>query len=201
MILIGRLGSPFVRRVAATLHAYGIHFEHADLSTATQAADIAKFNPLVRVPALVLDDGEVLVDSHAIIDHLDELAGADRALTPRGGPERRLVLRLVNLATGAAEMAVAAYYERDRRPKDKVWGEWFDKRAEQCAAAFQALESMRPAPWLALGRMTQADITTVVAFQFTRRVLPELVPEGRYPNLEALSVRLDAEPFFAACKP
>ncbi|MFO1035112.1 MAG: hypothetical protein U1E15_14010 [Hyphomicrobiales bacterium] len=44
---------------------------------------------MLRVPALILADGETLVDSTVIIDHLDEMAGPARALTTRHGPERR----------------------------------------------------------------------------------------------------------------
>lgn len=200
MILIGRPGSPFVRRVASTLNHYGMKYESLPLSTATQAADIAKFNPLIRVPSLVLDDGEALIDSNCIIDFLDELAGPERALTPRSGPERRQVLRLVAIATGVAEFGVQAYYERDRRPADKVWPDWVAKRSEQVEQGLQTLEALAPAPWLALGRMTQADVTAAIVLEFIQRVLPTVAPAGRFPGLEALVTRLGAEPFYAEAR-
>jgi glutathione S-transferase len=62
MQLVGRLLSPFVRRVAATLNLYGMPFEAVPLSTVSDGAAIGAINPLVLVPALILDDGEVLVD-------------------------------------------------------------------------------------------------------------------------------------------
>ena len=71
MILVGRYLSPFVRRTAVTLKLYGIPFEHQPLSTMTDMDAIKKLNPVGRVPVLVLDDGESLVDSAAILDHLD----------------------------------------------------------------------------------------------------------------------------------
>ena len=58
-----------------------------------------------RIPALVLDNGETLVDSAAIIDHLDEVVGHERALTPPSGAERRAVLRVAALMMGAATRA------------------------------------------------------------------------------------------------
>jgi glutathione S-transferase len=60
-------------------------------------------NPLGRIPTLVLDDGEVLVDSAAIIDHLDEVYGRDHALTPPAGADRRAVLGVAALMMGACE--------------------------------------------------------------------------------------------------
>src|SRR5690242_660026 len=70
MILIGQYDSPFVRRVAIALRLYGIGYEHRPWSTFGDAERIAPFNPLRRVPTLVLDDGEVLIESGAILDHL-----------------------------------------------------------------------------------------------------------------------------------
>src|ERR1700744_2463339 len=111
MELLGYYESPFVRRVGVTLHLYGMPFVHRPLRTMADldATEIRANNPLGRIPALVLDDGGVLIDSPFIIDWLDEQAG-ERALVPREGPERRQVNRLVALAQGAAEKYVAAYY-------------------------------------------------------------------------------------------
>ncbi len=68
MILIGQYDSPFVRRVGIALHLYGMTFEHRPWSTFGDGDKIALFNPLRRVPTLVLDDGEVLIESGAILD-------------------------------------------------------------------------------------------------------------------------------------
>jgi glutathione S-transferase len=79
MLLIGMFDSPFVRRVAITLKLLGIPFEHGNWSVGKDFERIRHYNPLGRVPTLVLDNGEVLIESAAILDYLDELAGA-RAL-------------------------------------------------------------------------------------------------------------------------
>ena len=94
MILIGQYDSPFVRRVAVALRLYGMAYEHRPWSVFSDAAEVARFNPLKRVPTLVLADGEALIESGAILDHLDEVAGPDRALIARQGPDRRRALKL-----------------------------------------------------------------------------------------------------------
>ena len=71
MILIGQYDSPFVRRVAVALQIYGIVYDHVPWSTFGDGDQVARHNPLKRVPALVLDDGEVLIESGAILDYLD----------------------------------------------------------------------------------------------------------------------------------
>src|SRR5260221_12223030 len=103
MLLIGVNRSPYTRRVAITLTAYGLSYEQRDLSGFGTRSDVSAANPLGRIPALVLDNGETLIDSAAIIDHLDELVGRDRALTPASGAERRAVLRVAALMMGACD--------------------------------------------------------------------------------------------------
>ena len=107
MILIGQYDSPFVRRVGIALSLYGLPFEHRPWSTFGDADQIRPYNPLTRVPTLVLDDGEALIESHAILDHLDSLVPAERAMFPRLEPERRRALKVAALATGLADKAVS----------------------------------------------------------------------------------------------
>src|SRR5438445_81407 len=111
MFLIGQYDSPFVRRVAIAMRLYGIAFEHRPWSTFGDADKIAPYNPLRRVPTLVLDNGEALIESTAILDYLDELAReadkvAGEAMLPARGAERRRQLRICALATGLGGNAV-----------------------------------------------------------------------------------------------
>lgn len=80
MILIGQYDSPFVRRVGIALTLYELPFEQRPWSVFGDGEKIAPLNPLVRVPTLELDDGLVLVESHAMLDYLDGLVSAERAL-------------------------------------------------------------------------------------------------------------------------
>lgn len=194
MILIGRNLSPFVRRTAATLNLLGLPYEQRPFSTLDHRAEIAAYNPLGRVPALVLDDGEVLIDSAAILEALDAMVGPERALVPATGPERRAVLRALALAVGAAEKVVAAVAERDRRPGQLVWPEQVERLAAQAAGGFAALDAMAAeASWLCLGRMTQADVTATCALDFAELMLPQMTA-GRFPALAALRDRANAIP-------
>lgn len=71
MELIGMLDSPFVRRVAVTAQFLGIPYAHNPLSIFKGYDEFRKVNPLVKVPTLVCDDGQMLVDSTLIIDYLE----------------------------------------------------------------------------------------------------------------------------------
>ncbi|WP_373003402.1 glutathione S-transferase family protein [Hyphomonas sp.] len=122
MILIGMYDSPFVRRVGIALRLYGIAYEHRAWSVFSDTMKIMAYNPLVRVPTLVLDDGEALIDSAAILDALDDLVGPERAMTPSNGPPRRAALKTCALAAGIADKAVSLVYERHVHERaDPVW--------------------------------------------------------------------------------
>ncbi len=203
VILIGRLLSPFVRRVLVTLNVYGIECQRNPLTTASDGAAIAELNPLGRVPALVLDDGETLIDSIAIVDYLDDLVGPQRALVPASGKARRDALKLLALAVGVAEKAVVAHYEKNRRPEDKFWDQWFDHCCAQVQGGLAALEAAAPADggWLIGDKMSQVDITTAVTCEFISEVLPGLIGADAYPRLKAIAARMNQIEAFSSTHP
>jgi glutathione S-transferase len=203
MILVGRYRSPFVRRVAATMRIYGMPYERRVLSTITDGEAIRAVNPIGRVPALVLDSGETLIDSAAILDHLDEQAWSARALVPPRGAERREVLKGVALAIGAVEKAVALAYELQRRPEHLIFPEWAGKLKGQARAGLATLDRILGADkeWLALGRLTQADVSAVATWDFLGNMLAGQFAAADFPNLAALSMRANRLPAFAETHP
>jgi glutathione S-transferase len=199
MILIGMFDSPFVRRVALSMRLLGIPFEHRNWSVGKDQAAIREINPVGRVPTLVLDDGEVLMESSAILDHLDQAVGPERALLPVGGAERRRALFLMALATGACDKAVLQLYEHVFRPAEKVHQPWLDRQREQMSDALRALDTAcaaRPGQPLVGTRMSQADITVTCAWTFISEALA--VPATQYPALASHAARYEANPEFAA---
>ena len=92
-----------MRRVGIALTLYDLPFEHRPWSVFGDGEKIAPLNPLVRVPTLELDDGLVLVESHAMLDYLDGLVPPERVLFPREEPARHRAVRVAALAMGLAE--------------------------------------------------------------------------------------------------
>jgi glutathione S-transferase len=153
-VLYGRYASPFVRRVAVTLRLYGIAYRHVPLMPfGPDKAALAAFNPIARVPALQLGDGEMLIDSAAILDHLDQLAGP-HALTPAAGPARRRVLTLLAVALGANEKLVAGLYERHFRSREAWHRPWLDTCDKQVRDGFRWLDAQFAGPWFTGSAMT-----------------------------------------------
>ncbi|WP_027582093.1 glutathione S-transferase family protein [Bradyrhizobium sp. Ai1a-2] len=196
MILIGQYDSPFVRRTAIALRLYGLPFEHRPWSTFGDGDKIAAYNPLRRVPTLVLDDGEALIESAAILDYLDELVGPEKAMMPANGIERRRHLHICALATGLGDKAVSLVYERVLR-KDQL-KLWVERCEAQIGGVLDVLEKERAAvrsPWWFGERIAHADIAVACVLRFTGEAHPALFSE-RYPALKAHAAACEALPPF-----
>ena len=202
MILIGMFDSPFVRRVAVSLKLLDIKFDHRSWSVGKDQSQIRKVNPLGRVPTLVLDDGEVLTDSTAILDYLDDRVGRDRALLPVTGAPRRKALRLMALASGAAEKGVQQVYEVAFRPADKRHEPWVQRCREQMLGALAELEraaaDIEGDDWLIDEGITQADVTVACVFAFLSEAVS--LPADDYPALRKHSARCERMPAFKTVK-
>lgn len=203
MFLIGQYDSPFVRRVAIALRLYGLAFEHRPWSTFGDADKIAPYNPLRRVPTLVLDDGEALIESMIILDYLDDLVGADKAMLPRGGIERRRHLRICALASGLGDKAVSLLYERVLRKEQLAL--WVKRCQAQIADVLKVLEAERAkvtTPYWLGDRIGHADVAVACVVRFTREAHPQLFDAARYPALAAHSERCEAlAPFNEIAQP
>jgi glutathione S-transferase len=201
MILVGHFDSPFVRRVAVTLNHYNFPFTRNPLSIFRNAAALEAVNPLSRVPALILDDGETLCDSAFILDYLDELAGPDRALTPPKGRQRREVLHAVYLAAGLAEKVVQVFFERYFHPGEQLATHWETRLLSQIATGLKQLEEDCGAPWYLGSKMTQADVTITCMLMHMKLRVPECFSPEQCPKLQVLSAHAEAQEAFAHALP
>ena len=196
MFLIGQYDSPFVRRVAIALRLYGLPFEHKPWSTFGDADKIAPYNPLRRVPTLVLDSGEALIESTAILDSLDELVGPEAAMMAERGDLRRRQLRICALGSGLADKAVSLIYERVLR-KDQL-ALWVERCEAQIGGVLEMLDREREAiasPFWFGDRIGHADIMVACALRFTGEAHPHLF-NARYPTLQAHAISCEALPSF-----
>jgi glutathione S-transferase len=197
MFLIGQYDSPFVRRVAIALKLYGLAFDHKPWSTFGDADKIAPYNPLRRVPTLVLDSGEALIESHIILDYLDELVGEAKAMIPPHGAERRRHLRICALATGLGDKSVSLVYESVLRKEQLKL--WVERCEAQVSGALDVLEQERAAvktPYWFGERIGHSDIAVACVLRFTTEAHPHLYNATRYPALSAHASRCEALPPF-----
>jgi glutathione S-transferase len=98
--------SPFVRKVVAVAMHHGIELNRVPTNPHESPAELLADNPLSKVPCLVTDDGIALPDSPLICEYLDHMGGGEKLLPDHGAP-RWNVLRVVALADGIMDAAVA----------------------------------------------------------------------------------------------
>jgi glutathione S-transferase len=197
MIVIGQYDSPFVRRVAIALRLYGLPFEHRPWSTFGDAEKLAAFNPLRRVPTLLLDGGEVLIESGAILDYLDELVGPEKAMIAASGPARRHALKICALGSGLGDKAVSLIYERVLRKEQLKL--WVERCQAQIGGVLDVLEKERAAvttPFWFGKSIGHADIMVACALRFTGEAHPALLSAARHPALTAHAEACEALPAF-----
>jgi glutathione S-transferase len=178
-------------------------FEHRNWSVGKDFELIRQFNPLGRVPTLVQPDGDTLFESAAILDHLDERAGPERALLPPSGETRREALRIIATATGAGEKGVTQVYESAFRPPEKRYRPWLERCHTQMHAGLAELDRLcqaRGGEWLIGDRISQADITATCVYTFLSDALAINRDGVAYPGLRAIVQRCEAMTEFRSVK-
>ena len=197
MILIGQYDSPFVRRVAIALRLYGLPFEHRPWSTFGDADKIAPYNPLRRVPTLVLDSGEALIESAMMLDYLDHRVGPDKVMIPQHGEARWRQQRIAALAMGLGDKGVSLLYERVLRQEKLAL--WVERCEAQISGVLDALEQERAAvatPYWFGETIGHADVAVACVLRFTGEAPPHLFTAARHPALAAHAARCEALPTF-----
>lgn len=199
MILIGQYDSPFVRRVGIALTLYGTSFEHRPWSTFGDADKIRPYNPLTRVPTLVLDDGEVLIESHSILDYLDSLVPAEKRMFPVDQPARRHALKIAALGTGMADKAVSLFYEKVlHKEASEVWTTRCRSQISGVLGALEPDRAARKSDYWFGDRIGHADIMVGAALRFIPEAHPGVISMADFPALVAHSKRCEALPAFQA---
>jgi glutathione S-transferase len=197
MILIGQYDSPFVRRVGIALRLYGLPFQHKPWSTFSDADKFRAFNPLTRVPTLILEKGDVLIDSHAILDHLDSLVPPEKALYPRTEPARHQALKVAALACGFADKAVALFYEKVlHKEQSAAWVARCTAQMLDTLAALEADRAARSSTYWFGETFGHADIVVATVLRHFTEAHPSFVDMARYPALSAHAARMEAMPVF-----
>ena len=197
MILIGQYDSPFVRRVGIALRLYGLPFQHKPWSTFSDAGKFRALNPLTRVPTLILEKGDALTDSHAILDYLDGLVPPEKSLFPRTEPARHQALKVAALASGFADKAVALFYEKAlHKEQSEAWVARCTAQMLDTLAALEADRASRASTYWFGEAFGHADIIVATALRHFSEAHPGFVDMKAYPALSAHAARMEAMPVF-----
>lgn len=133
--------SPFGRKVKVAALALGLNdrLQLSTVDTKNPQPDFLAVNPLGKIPALRLDNGECLYDSPVILEYLDWLAGGGKILPPPS-PERFAALRLQAAADGIIDAGILRLYEYRYRPENMVVATWLERQEGKMVRSLDALE-------------------------------------------------------------
>lgn len=139
--------SPFVRKAMIAAHETGVASRietiRVEVAASKLNADVMAYNPLNKIPTLVLENGDVLFDSRVICEYFDSL-NAGPKLFPSDRDERWVALRRDALASGIMENGVARIGENARPAELQSQSHLFAYRAK-IEAALDYLEADTPA--------------------------------------------------------
>ena len=201
MKLVGPWLSGFTRRTGITLKLLGIPFEHLNLNAYTDKEEVRRYSPMGKVPALILDNGETLIDSSGVIDVLHEMVGPKRALLPPSGAPRLEALQLIGIGL-AIYPKLTALFDESLRPESYRLQSAVAGFAEQAIIGYKLLEERTGEGWLVNNELSQADIMAVVCYQGgSLLVLPDVVTPKTLPRLAALTERALKIDAFASTVP
>jgi glutathione S-transferase len=186
-------GSPFARKVRIAAIELGlidrIEFISATTVPGTPNDDYMKnVSVLKKIPALILDDGQVIVDSYVIAEYLDDLAGGGK-LIPAAGPDRWRVKTDHSILQGMLDSMLLCRYESMVRPKELFWQAWHDdhwNRAWQGMARFNANDRILDGPL----DIVQIGLVCVLGYADFR--FPDCNWRRAYPNLDKFNTRMMA---------
>ena len=199
MKLVGSKTSPYVRKVRVILAERSLPFEFIEESAWTPETTVPRYNPLNKVPALVLDDGESIFDSRVICEYLDGVSGA--GLLPADPAARAKVRRYEALGDGIADAGITAFLERKREAARQDPG-WIARQLDKVNAAFTTLEAaLARGPHLGGERPDMADIACACALFWSEFRMPELGVRAKHPRIGAWAGRMEARPSFASTRP
>jgi glutathione S-transferase len=199
MKLVGSRTSPYVRKARVVLAEKKLAFEFVEENVWNADTTVTRYNPLTKVPALVMDDGEAIYDSPVICEYLDAIAGG--TLIPAAPVERARARRDEALGDGIADAGVTVFLERKRDParQDPAWiARQLGKVDSGIAAVVRSLGSK---PYLGGQQLGIGDVACACALLWLEFRMPEIGWRAANPTLKAWIERMESRPSIASTAP
>ena len=185
--------SPFARKVRIAAIELGlidkIQLTPVTVAPGTPNDEYSKIHPLKKLPVLILDNGDVILDSYVIVEYLNELAGGN--LIPDYGPTRWKVKTDHSLLQGMLDCMLLCRYEKITRPEGARWAAWHDdhwNRAWTGMARFEGRDDVLKGP------LTIAQIALVCVLGYADFRFADCGWRKAYPNLDTFHQKMLERP-------
>lgn len=193
--------SPYARKVRVVLAEKKIDYQMIEENVWSAETIIGQFNPLGKVPCLVMEDGGAVFDSRVIAEYADTLSPVSR-LIPQGGRERIEVRCWEALADGLLDAALLVRLEVTQRNEGERSEKWVQRQRGKIDAALAAMASgLGDRPWCTGIHYTLADVAVGCALAYLDFRFPDIAWREQYPNLVAFQEKIEKRQSFIDTEP
>jgi glutathione S-transferase len=187
-------GSPFARKVRIAAIELGlidkIEFVPTSVAPAQSNDEYSKITPLKKLPVLILDNGDVILDSYVIVEYLDELAGGGK-LIPASGPDRWRVKSDHSMLQGMLDSMLLCRYERMVRAPELKWQGWADDHWNR---AWSGMARFNDKPEVLSRPLDIVQISLACVLGYADYRYADCGWRKAYPNLDAFNERMLSRP-------
>nr|WP_315220085.1 glutathione S-transferase N-terminal domain-containing protein [uncultured Duganella sp.] len=196
MKLIGSLASPYVRKVRVVLAEKKLDCQFELENVWAPDTAISTLNPLGKVPALVMEDGSVMIDSRVMVEYLDTLTPVCKLLPPNGR-DRADVKCWEALADGMLDAAITVRLERTQRPIELQSEDWIARQMRKVHLGLAALsEKLGEQAYCAGKNYSLADVAVGCTLGWLSFRFPEITWRDDHANLAKLFDKLSERQSF-----
>ena len=192
MKLIGSATSPYVRKVRIVMAEKKLDYQLAIDDVWAADSTITTFNPLGKVPCLVMEGGEAVFDSRVIVEYLDTLSPVGK-LIPAQGRERAEVKTWEALGDGLLDAAILARLEATwaGRTEQQRSAAWIERQMGKIEAALKAMSTgLAEKPFCSGVHFSLSDVAVGCALGYLDLRFSQINWRESYPNLARLQEKL-----------
>ena len=203
MKLIGSTTSPYVRKVRIVMSEKKLDYQFVTEDVWAADTKMAQYNPLGKVPCLLMEGGEAVFDSRVIVEYLDTLSPVGK-LIPQSGRERAEVKTWEALADGLLDAALLARMETvwTLRTEEQRSQAWIDRQMGKIDHALRAMsQGLADKPFCSGIHLSLSDIAVGCALGYLDFRFPQLPWRSEHPNLVKLADKLALRQSFADTLP
>ena len=193
--------SPFARKVRVVAAEKKLELELELADPWKPNPELARVNPLGKVPALIMDDGTSVFDSRVIVEYLDGLSPVHR-LIPDTSRDRIAVKRWEAIADGLCDAAIIARLEAGRPDQSESSAKQIARQRDKVAACIDEMSrDLGDREYCVGNALSLADIATGCALGYLKFRYPDIIWETTHPSLARIYKKLAARPSFKATDP
>ena len=198
--LISATPSPYARKVRIALAEKGILFELLTEVPWDHSTRTPQYNPLEKLPVLLLEDGGSVYESRFILEWL-EVKHPNPPMLPAAIDDRLQARKIEVVCDGVCDAMVLLFWERNRAPEHRS-AEWMARQRRKIDGGMAALAGWAGDRDFVVGDdFGLADIAIGTVCGYLNVRFAEYPWRDRHPNLAALSDRLEQRASFRGTVP